>query len=139
VVEVFATKLRGHENEAGGRLIRKDVIAVQNANRERARFAHSIAQVMSVLCEHAIDIGWRADIPAGGVRALKTPEKRRNPHVPRPDSAVARFRAEASAEARLILELGVGSVERGACSRCGDPDGDALRIAAIPFCPAPRS
>ena len=114
-----------------GRLIRKDVIAAQDANRDRTRFANYVAQVMSVLCEHAIDIGWRADNPAKGVRALKTPEERRSPHVPWTDSAVALFRAEASAEARLIFELGVGSVQRPTDwtkFRWNDYDGDALRV-----------
>lgn len=45
-------------------LTRKDVIAARDANLHRTRFANYIPQVLSVLCEHAIDIGWRTDNPA---------------------------------------------------------------------------
>ncbi len=53
---------------------RKHVIAAMEANKERVRFANYIPQVMSVLVEHAIDLGWRKDNPAKGVRRLKTPD-----------------------------------------------------------------
>lgn len=114
-----------------GRLMRKDVIAAQEANRERVRFANYVPQVFSILCEHAIDIGWRRDNPAKGVRTLRTPEDKRQPHRPWPDWAVETFRAEASPEARLVFELGVGSVQRPGdwpLFRWSDYDGDALRI-----------
>ncbi len=113
------------------RLTRKDVIAAQNANDHRTRFANYIPQVMSVLCEHAIDIGWRSDNPAKGVTALKTPDERRQPHIPWPDWAVDKWRAEAGPIQRLIFEIGVGSVQRPddwTKFRWNDYDGDALRI-----------
>ncbi len=91
---------------------RKDVIAAQAANRHRTRFANYIPQVMSVLFEHAIDKGWMAENPAKGVRALVTPKERRQEHIPWPDWAVEKFRAEAAPLPRLIFELGVGSVQR---------------------------
>ena len=62
------------EAKIGGRdvrhLTRRDVIAARDANLHRTRFANYIPQVLSVLCEHAIDIGvvsrnwWKFD---GGV------------------------------------------------------------------------
>ena len=113
------------------RLIRKDVIAAQEKNAHRTRFANYVPQVMSVLCEHAIDLGWRKDNPAKGVRRLSVPEERRQEHVPWTDAAVKKFRAEAEPLPRLIFELGVGSVQRPddwTKFRWSDYDGDALRI-----------
>lgn len=94
------------------RLSRKDVIAAMEANKARVRFANYIPQVMSILMEHAIDLGWRADNPAKGVRKLKTPETKRQPHLPWPDAAVALWRSKAEPLPLLIFELGVGSVQR---------------------------
>lgn len=123
------------EEKMGGRdvsrLIRKDVIAAQGANHHRVRFANYVPQVLSVLCEHAIDIGWRRDNPAKGVRRLSTPDERKQPHRPWPDRAVQKWRAEAGPLPRLIFELGVGSVQRPddwTKFRWSDYDGDALRI-----------
>lgn len=113
------------------RLIRRDVIAARDANRHRTRFANYLPQVLSVLMEHAIDLDWRRDNPAKGVRGLRTPEERRQPHRPWPDAAVEKFRAEASPAARLVFELGIGSVQRPSdwCRfRWSDFDGDELRI-----------
>lgn len=112
-------------------LKRKDVIAAQRANAHRTRFANYIAQMLVVLGEHAIDIGWMTHNPAKGVRALETPPERRQAHIPWPDWAVELFRAEASPMARLIFEIGVGTVQRpGDWPRFtwGDYDGDTLRI-----------
>ncbi len=123
------------EEKIGGRdvrrLIRKDVIAAQEANRHRTRFANYIAQVMSVLVEHAIDVGWMKDNPAKGVRQMKTPADRSQPHIPWPDWAVDLWRAEASPLPRLIFEIGVGSVQRPGdwpTFRWSDYDGESLRV-----------
>jgi len=112
-------------------LTRKDVIAAMNANRHRVRFANYIPQVMSVLCEHAIDIGWRKDNPAKGTRRLPTPDDKKQPHIVWPDWAVKKWRAEAAPLPRLIFEIGVGSVQRPddwTKFRWNDYDGDSLRI-----------
>lgn len=93
-------------------LTRADVIAAQKKNAHRTRFANYIPQMFVVLCEHAIDLGWIDRNPAKGVRALKTPDDRKQAHLPWPDRAVAEFRAEASDLARLIFEIGVGTVQR---------------------------
>jgi len=113
------------------RLKRSDVLAAMEANKERVRFANYIPQVMSVLCEHAIDLGWLATNPAKGVRRIKTPEHKKQTHVPWTDEAVAKFRAEATALPLLIFELGVGTVQRPADLtrfKWGDYDGDSLRV-----------
>lgn len=113
------------------RLKRSDVLAAMEANKDRVRFANYIPQVMSVLCEHAIDLGWLATNPAKGVRRIKTPDHKKQTHVPWTDEAVAKFRAEATALPLLIFELGVGTVQRPAdLTRFtwGDYDGDTLRV-----------
>ena len=72
---------------------RPDVIREMNHNRHRIRFANYIQQVLSILFEHAIDIGWAEHNPARGVDKLKTPAEKVRGHVP--DWSVARFRASA--------------------------------------------
>ncbi len=112
-------------------LTRSDVIAAQKANSHRTRFANYIPQMLVILCEHAIDLGWIANNPAKGVRALKTPQHRKKEHLPWPDWAVDKFRAEASDLPRLIFEIGVGSVQRPGDwvgFRWGDYDGDSLTL-----------
>lgn len=112
-------------------LTRADVIAAQKANTHRTRFANYIPQMLVVLCEHAIDLGWIQNNPAKGVRALKTPEARKKEHLPWPDWAVEKFRAEAEGLPRLIFEIGVGSVQRPSDwlrFTWGDYDGDTLRL-----------
>ena len=113
------------------RLQRKDVIAAMNANTHRVRFANYIPEVISVLCEHAIDLGWKRANPAKGVRRLKTPPERRQSHIPWPDWAVAKWRGEAYALPRLIFEIGVGSVQRPGDwgkFQWRDYDGNSLRL-----------
>jgi hypothetical protein len=104
------------EEKAGDKdvrsLTRADVIAAQKANTHRTRFANYIPQMFVVLCEHAIDLGWIDRNPAKGIRALKTPDDRKQVHVPWPDWAVEKFRNEALELPRLIFEIGVGTVQR---------------------------
>lgn len=97
----------------------------------RTRFANYIAQVMSVLAEHAIDIGWMKDNPAKGVRQMKTPTDRAQPHIASPDWAVDPWRSEAAPLPRLIFEIGVGSVHRPGdwpTFRSSDCDGESLQV-----------
>lgn len=112
-------------------LQRVDVIEAQKANAHRTRFANYIAQILVVLCEHAIDLGWIQHNPAKGVRALKTPIERRREHLPWPDWAVEKFREQVDGLPRLIFEIGVGSVQRPSDwlrFTWGDYDGDTLRL-----------
>jgi hypothetical protein len=113
------------------RLQRKDVIAAQHANRHRSKFANDIPAILSVLCEHAIDIGWMASNPAKGVKKIPTPKEKQRPHVPWTNEAVAKWRALASPLPRLIFEIGVGSVQRPGDwvdFVWGDYDGDCLKL-----------
>lgn len=112
-------------------LTRADVIAAQKANAHRVRFANYIPQMLVVLCEHAIDLGWITHNPAKGVRQLKTPDAKKREHIPWPDWAVDKFRAEAAEVERLIFEIGVGTVQRPADwvgFRWGDYDGATLTL-----------
>lgn len=112
-------------------LTRADVIEAQKANSHRTRFANYIPQMLVILCEHAIDLGWIQNNPAKGVRALKTPVERQRHHLPWPDWAVEKFRTEASELCCLIFEIGVGSVQRPGDwvgFRWGDYDGDSLSL-----------
>ena len=113
------------------RLTRKDVVEAQRKNEHRTRFANYIPAVMSVLCEHAIDLGWMKVNPAKGARKLAVPDERKQPHLPWSDAAVAKFRAEAGPLERLIFEIGVGSVQRPGDwvgFTWGDYDGASLRL-----------
>lgn len=128
ILEYITDKIGGRDVRL---LTRKDVIAARDANLHRTRFANYIPQVLSVLCEHGIDVGWRSDNPAKGVRAVKTPEERRQPHLPWTDHAVARWRAEAQPLPLLIFELGVGTAQRPGDLvgfRWGDYDGETLQL-----------
>lgn len=127
--------LRYLDDKIGSREItemrRQDILTALHANRDRIRFANYIQQVLSVLFEHALDLGWAETNPAKGVRKLKVPPAKRREHIPWPDWAVARFRSEAQSVSRLILELGIGSVQRPGdwpTFRWSDYDGDCLRI-----------
>lgn len=93
-------------------LSRQDVIKAQRANAHRVRFANYIPQMLVILCEHAIDLGWLSQNPAKGVRHLPTPDDKKQAHLPWTDQAVATFREKATATERLIFEIGVGTVQR---------------------------
>ncbi len=125
----YITKTNGTRDVRS--LTRADVIAAQRANLHRTRFANYIPQMMVVLCEHAIDLGWIKENPANGVRAMKTPANRKKAHLPWTDEAVKTFREKAEPLACLIFEIGVGSVQRPADwlrFAWGDYDGDSLKI-----------
>lgn len=113
------------------RVTRRDAMAAIERNAHRVKFANYIATVMSVLCEFAKNRGWIKENPVRGFRHMKTPDDKRQPHKPWPDAIVERWRAEAGPLGRLVLELGIGTVQRPA-DLCrftwGDYDGDSLRI-----------
>lgn len=129
--EAFAYIIEKNGPRDVGRVTRRDALAAMEANRHRIRFGNYVASVMSILCEHALDLGWIKANPVRGVRHMKVPAEKQRPHLPWTDEAVAKFRAEARALPRLIFELGLGSVQRPAdwCAfRWADYDGAALRV-----------
>lgn len=87
---------------------RKHVIKAQQENGERPRFANYIVQVLSILMEHAIDLGWRRDNPAHKVKLLRTGEGYR----PWPRWAIEGFRREASGPLLTAFELCLGTGQR---------------------------
>lgn len=106
-VLAFIEERMGHLPPA--RMARKDVIRAQDQNRDATRFANYIVQVLRVLFEHAIDIGWRTDNPAKGVRMLRSTSA---PRLPWPDSKIEAFRETAPHRPRLIFELCLGTGQR---------------------------
>lgn len=93
------------------RMQRKDVIRAQESNRDAVRFANYIVQIVRVMMEHAIDIGWRKDNPAEGTRLIKSETA---PRLPWPQDKIDAFRAEAEhgTRHRLIFELLIGTGQR---------------------------
>lgn len=88
---------------------RKDVIRAQSANAKTVRFANYIVQVLRVLFEHAIDLGWRKDNPAKGISLIKADTA---PREPWPQDKIDAFRAEATGRSLLIFELCLGTGQR---------------------------
>ena len=84
------------------------ILEAMEANRHRARFANYVAQVASILCEHAVDLGWRRENPVKGVKLLKLGEG----HKVWPPKAIEAYRAAATGNALLIFELCLGTGQR---------------------------
>ncbi|MBW6506737.1 MAG: integrase [Rhodobacteraceae bacterium] len=94
------------------RLTQPDIYDAMEANRHRVRFANYIPTAVSMLCKLAIRKRWRLDNPAIGIEPIAMPKAKKKPHLPWTDWAVEKMRAEAAPVARLIFEIGVGSVQR---------------------------
>lgn len=90
---------------------RKDVIRARDVNASTMRFANYIVQVLRVLMEHAIDLGWRdaGTNPAKGVDLLQSDRPDRQPW---PADLVAAYRATATGRALLVFELCIGTGQR---------------------------
>lgn len=87
---------------------REHVIDAMEANAHRARFANYVVQVMSVLFERAIDMGWSKENPAKGVRKLRLGAG----WDPWPLSALRAYESKADGYARLIYEMCIGTGQR---------------------------
>ena len=94
------------------RLTQPDIYDAMEKNRHRVRFANYIPTAISMLSKLAIRKLWRSDNPAVDIEQLKVPKERMKPHMPWPDWAVEKMRVEGRNPARLIFEIGVGSVQR---------------------------
>ncbi len=113
------------------RLSQPDIYDAMEKNRHRVRFANYIPTAVSMLSKLAIRKRWRLDNPAIDIEKMKVPKDREKPHMPWPDWAVEKMRADGSHEARLIFEIGVGSVQRPGDwvgFTWGDYDGLCLRL-----------
>ncbi len=128
-VFVYLIEKMGKQDVA--RLTQADIYDAMEANRHRIRFANYIATAISMLSKVAVKKRWRLDNPAIGVSPKAMPKVKKKPHVPWPDWAVAKLRAEGDSVARLIFELGVGSVQRPSDwigFTWGDYDGQTLKL-----------
>jgi integrase len=126
VLDYLAEKIGGKDV---ARLTQTDIYRAMDANAHRVRFANYIPTALSRLCQIAVRKGWRKDNPALGIEKLPMPKDRKRPHVPWTDAAVAKMRREGQGLARLIFELGVGTVQRPGDLvgfTWGDWDGDTL-------------
>ncbi|NBW22111.1 MAG: integrase, partial [Caulobacteraceae bacterium] len=84
-------------------LQRRHVIEARDVNAEKSsRFADYIVQVVSVVMEYAIDLGWRDDgtNPAKGVSKIGKKKAQRQPW---PQDLIQAFRAAAGPRALLIF------------------------------------
>lgn len=89
---------------------RPHVIRAVQANASRVRFANYIRQLLSILCETAISLGWMDHNPAKGVPAVK---RQGDPlHKPWPEAMVEAFAAAAPPTERTIQELAIGTGQR---------------------------
>lgn len=91
------------------RMQRKDVIRARDTNADSVRFANYIVQVLRVMFEFSIDLGWRDSNPAKGVGLLKSTGTGREPW---PADKIAAYRATAKGRALLIFELCIGTGQR---------------------------
>lgn len=106
VLTYIAAKFGPHKADA---VERRHIIAARDANAKTRRFATYIVQVMSILMEHAIDLGWRVNNPAKGAGYAKVNTEGRDPW---PADKVAAFRSVATGRTLLIFELCIGTGQR---------------------------
>jgi hypothetical protein len=113
------------------RLTQPDIYEAMDKNKDRVRFANYIPTAISMLSKLAIRKRWRQDNPAIDIEQLKVPKGRKKPHLPWPNWAVDKWRAEAKPLPLLIFEIGVGSVQRPGDwvdFTWGDYDGSTLKL-----------
>ena len=90
-------------------LRRKDVIRMRDAFAEKPRFANYCVQVMRILMEHAIDIGWVDTNHAKGVKLFPPSKEKR---LPWPPALVDEYRKAAGPRELLLFELLLGTGQR---------------------------
>ena len=90
-------------------LRRKDVIKMRDAFAEKPRFANYCVQVIRILMEHAIDIGWVDTNHAKGVKLFPPSKDKR---LPWPPAMVDEFRKAAGPRELLLFELLLGTGQR---------------------------
>jgi len=88
---------------------RKDVIRLRDANADKPRFANYCVQVMRILMEHSIDIGWTDTNHAKGVKLFPPSKAKR---LPWPPALVDEFRKVAGPRELLVFELLLGTGQR---------------------------
>lgn len=99
-----------------GGIQRKEIIRARQTSADKMRFANYIAQVVRILLEHVIDLGWRSDNPAKGVKLLCSGAPAREAW---PRDMIDEYRTDASGRALLIFKM---------CLETGQRIGDVLRM-----------
>ncbi|MEO1474008.1 MAG: tyrosine-type recombinase/integrase [Pseudomonadota bacterium] len=110
-----------------GKVTRQHINQGMQANAATPRKANYMASLLSVLFEHAQDIGWRKDNPARGVRKLKTGPG----YQPWPDWLIRNTRQEATGYTLTAFELALGLGQRVAdilALRWSDIEGDEIHL-----------
>ncbi len=92
-----------------GTLRRVHVNEMRDTLADKPTDASRKVGALSVLFEHAIDIGWLKDNPAKGVRLLRGTKA---PREPWPPALIAKFREVAPALPLLVFELCLGTGQR---------------------------
>lgn len=89
---------------------RSEIMRMMNSNARRPRTANYLLSMMVILMNHAIDLEWRKDNPAKGIRKLKTGPG----YLPWGEDQVEAYRkANAErADAILLFELALGTGQR---------------------------
>lgn len=106
---------------------RSEVIRIRDACIDRPREANYRLSVMSILMEHAIDLDWRSDNPAKGVKKLKLGEG----YKPWTPDQIDCFREHADPIPLLAFELALGTGQRPSDlvrMRWSDYDGEAISV-----------
>lgn len=109
VLDWVIKKLGDHDP---AKIQRQHVIRARDANKETVRFANYVVQVLRILFEHAIDLGWLGPHPvnpARGVSLIKAETREREPW---PDHLITAYRTTATGPASLIFELCLGTGQR---------------------------
>ena len=106
---------------------RHHIIAMRDALADKPATSKYTLSVTKILFEYAIDIGWRKDNPAKGVKNVKQGEG----HKRWPQAAIVAFRAVADPDARLCFELCLGTGQRMGDvmkMRWSDVDGQGINV-----------
>jgi integrase len=106
---------------------RQHIIAMRDALADKPATSKYTLSVTKILFEYAIDIGWRKDNPAKGVKNVKQGEG----HKRWPQAAIVAFRAVAEPDARLCFELCLGTGQRMGDvlkMRWADVDGQGVNV-----------
>lgn len=111
-----------------GKVQRVHVIEMRDTLSEKPTDANRKIGVLSVLMEHAIDIGWIKHNPVKGVDRLRPTGRVRTPW---PEDVIEAFRTEADERTLLLFELLLGTGQRVSDVlrlRWSDMDGDGFSL-----------
>lgn len=128
---VFAYIIEKIGNRDVAKLTAPDIYAAMDANQHRVRFANYIPVAISMIAKEVMRKRWLTANPAIGIERLTVPKDRRKEHIPWPDWAVDKFRADAGDLELLIFEVGTGTVQRPSDwleFTWGDYDGHSLML-----------